>query len=394
VTRERTIAHALTFGRGDLVSRRSLLTSQQQLYRTGLFSNVKMSVTPIAGGDPTAQKITVRVDEAPPFALGLGVGYDSEDGPRASFLLGYSNLAGRMVGITLQGRFSSKETQEVLTIRRRRVFGNTIDVLGSLLFARTVEDSFTESRRSVSVRFEQSPKPRWIRFLRYSIQQIGISDISDVQAALEQKFEDKLSFIRLADVGLGLVRDTRDDAFQATRGGYGSIEGSVFARPLGSEASFLKLFLRGSWTVSLKGGSRFASFLRVGAEQPFDESEIVPLSERFFAGGSNTLRGFATDSVAGLTIAGFNAGGEALLLLNEEWNFPIWRTLRGELFLDAGNVYPTLGDFDPTDLRSSAGVGLRLETPIGPIRVEYGWKLDRRPDESTGELVFAIGTVF
>jgi len=394
VTKERTIARALTFGRGDLVSKRSLLSSQQQLYRSGLFSNVKLTVTPLGGEDPTAQKITVRVDEAPPFALGLGVGYDSEDGPRASFLLGYANLGGRNVGITLQGRFSGKENQGVLSVRRRRVFGNTIDALGTVLFARTVESSFTESRRTLSVRLEQSPKPRWVRFLRYTVQQVGISDISDVQAALEQKFDDKLSFIRLADVGVGLVRDTRDDAFQATRGGYGSIEGSVFARPLGSEASFLKLFVRGSWTVSLKRGTRFATFLRVGAQYPFADSSIVPLSERFFAGGSNTLRGFATDSVAGLQVAGFNAGGEALLVLNEEWNFPIWRTLRGELFLDAGNVYPTIGDFDPTDLRSSAGVGLRLETPIGPIRIEYGWKLDRRPDESSGELVFAIGTVF
>jgi outer membrane protein assembly factor BamA len=274
------------------------------------------------------------------------------------------------------------------------VFGNTIDALATILAERSAQDSFTQTRRALSIRFEQTPKPRWIRFIRYSIQQVHISDITDVSAALEQKFEDKLSAIRLADVGLGIVRDTRDDAFQPTRGGYGSIEGSVFAEPLGSEASFLQLFLRGSWTVSLKRGSRFASYLRIGAEQPFRGTEVVPLSERYFAGGSNTLRGFATDSVGGLVIAGFNAGGEALFLLNEEWHFPIWRALRGELFLDAGNVYPTIGDFDPTELRSSAGLGLRLDTPIGPIRIEYGWKLDRRPDETKGELVFAIGTVF
>ena len=112
---------------------------------------------------------------------------------------------------------------------------------------------------------------------------------------------------------------------------------------------------------------------------------------------SNTLRGFATDSVdpvGGLPSQDLNTGGEALLVLNEEWHFPIWRRLRGELFLDAGNVYQTISDFDPTDLRSSAGAGLRLDTPIGPIRVEYGWKLDRKPDESPGEIIFSIGTVF
>jgi outer membrane protein assembly complex protein YaeT len=394
VTKKKTIAQALTFGRGDFVSNQALLKSQQQLYRTALFSNVKLTFAPIPGGDGRAQTVTVRVDEAPPLSLGLGVGYDSEDGPRASFLLGYSNLGGRNVAILFQARVSGKENQEVLTVRRRHVFGNTIDTLGSLLYETTAEDSFSSNRRALSIRLEQRPKPRWISFLRYTIQDVRIFDITDFPAALDQIFEDKLSNIRLGDVGLGVVRDTRDDAFAPTRGGYGSIEGSVFARPLGSEASFAKLFLRGSLTLPLPRGNRLALFLRVGGEFPFADTEAVPLSERFFAGGSTTMRGFATDTVGGVQVSGFYAGGEALLLLNNEWTFPIWRALRGEIFLDVGNVYPTVNDFDATDIRSAAGLGLRLDTPIGPIRVEYGWKLDRRPEESPGELVFGIGVLF
>jgi outer membrane protein assembly complex protein YaeT len=394
VTKQRTIAQALTFGRGDFLSTQSLLKTQQQLYRTGLFSNVKLTFAPVPGGDGQAQTVTVRVDEAPPLSLGLGVGYDSTDGPRASFLIGYSNVGGRNVAMTFQARVSAKENQEVLTLRRRHVFGNTIDSLASLLYEKTAEDSFSSKRRAASIRLEHRPKPRWIRFLRYTIQDVDIFDITDAPEALVKIFDDKLSNLRLADVGLGLVRDTRDDAFAATRGSYGSIEGSVFSKLLGSEATFAKLFVRGSFTMSLPRGNRLALFLRAGAEQPFADTEFVPLAERFFAGGSNTLRGFATDTVGGLKLSGFNAGGEALFVLNEEWHFPIWRSLHGELFLDAGNVYPTIGDFNPTDLRSSAGLGMRLDTPIGPIRIEYGWKLDRRPDESAGELVFAIGTLF
>jgi outer membrane protein insertion porin family len=394
VTKDKTIARALTFGVGQIVSNQSFLESQQRLYRTGLFSNVKLTCAPASEDDATAQQVTVRVAEAPPLALGLGVGYDSSDGPGASFLIGYSNLGGRNVAIALQGRVSGKENRELLTVRRRRVFGKTIDALGSLLFEKTVDTGFSTTQRTLSIRLEQRPKPRWIRFLRYSVQEVRITDITDSQAALEQIFEDKLSSLRLADVGLGLVRDTRDDAFLPTRGGYGSIEGTVFAKPLGSEATFARLFLRGSWTASVERGSRFASFLRIGVAEPFADTSIVPLSERFFAGGSNTLRGFATDSVGGLEIEGYNVGGEALLVFNQEWHFPIWSSLGGEVFFDAGNVYPTINDFDPSDLRFDAGLGLRLDTPIGPIRLEYGWKLDRQPDESPGELIFAIGTLF
>jgi outer membrane protein assembly complex protein YaeT len=403
VTKDKTIAKALTFGVGQVVSNQALLESQQRLYRTGLFSNVKLTLSPLGGEDAAAQLVTVKVDEAPPLALGLGAGYDSTDGPGASFLLGYSNLGGRNVAIALQGRFNQNETRGLLTIRRRRVFGNTIDSLGSLLYEKQDQDGFSTKQTTVSIRLEQRPKPRWIRFVRYSIQEVRVTDITDAQAALESLYEDKLSSVRLADASLGLVRDTRDDAFLPTRGGYGSVEGTVFAKALGSEASFLQSFVRGSWTASLKRGGRFATFIRIGGEWPFGGTDIVPLSERYFAGGINTLRGFATDSVGGLVIPldpaqpdgpSVNIGGEAIFLFNQEWHFPIWKSLRGELFLDVGNVYPTISDFDLTELRYDAGVGLRLDTPIGPIRLEYGWKIDRKPNETLGELVFAIGTLF
>ena len=394
VTKNRTIAKSLTFGRGDLLSRGSLLSSQQRLYRSGLFSSVKMVYEPMDPTDPVPQKVTVKVEEAPPVTFGVGVGYDSEDGPRASLLLGYSNVAGRNIGVAFQGLISPNDERAQISARRRRVFGRTIDSLATVLYEKTVEEGFTQSRRALSFRLEQRPKPRWIRYVRYNIEEVRIFDILDQEATLEQIFEDKLSATRLASLGLGLVRDTRDDAFVTTRGGYGSIETSVFAEPLASEQSFLKLFLRGSWTRTFRRGSRFATFLRIGAEQPFAGTAVVPLSERFFAGGAYTMRGFETDTVGGLTIGTFNAGGEGLLLFNEEWTFPLWRSVRGELFFDAGNVYPTLHDFDATDLRLSSGVGLRLDTPIGAIRAEYGWKLDRQEGESPGEFVFAIGLVF
>ncbi|HEX4825524.1 MAG TPA: translocation/assembly module TamB domain-containing protein [Candidatus Polarisedimenticolaceae bacterium] len=416
VTKHRTMAKALTFGEGDPVSRNALLKTQQNLYRTGLFSSVKLTFEPLPGEDPSLQEVRVRVEEAPPWSMGFGLGYDSQDGPRASFLLGYSNLGGRNVGVAFQGLASPNDSRAQVTVRHRRVFHNSIDSLGSLLWERTVQDAFTEWRNSASVRLERRPSPRWIQYIRYTIEDVRIGNDPDAVAAIDEIFADKLSAIRLGSFGLGIVRDSRDDAFSTTRGAYGSIETSVFARPLGSQASFATLFLRGSWTKSFRNGTRFATFLRIGAEQPFGDTDLVPLSERYFAGGASTMRGFSLDSVGGLhfclvsnppapetvvqcqgndpNVRSFNAGGEALLLVNEEYHFPLWKALHGEVFLDVGNVYPTISDFDPTDVRSDAGLGLRLDTPIGPIRVEYGWKLDRREGESPGEFVFAIGLLF
>jgi len=83
-----------------------------------------------------------------------------------------------------------------------------------------------------------------------------------------------------------------------------------------------------------------------------------------------------------------------MFILNKEFRFPLWRALKGVVFYDAGNVYEQVEDFDPTDLRHVLGAGLRLETPIGPVRLEYGGKLDREQDESIGELFLAIGWAF
>jgi len=404
ITKRRTIAERLTFGVGDLLSREQILKTQQRLYRTGLFSGVKTTYQSLGGDDPTAQKVTVHVEEAPPLSLSVGVGYDNQDGPRASFLLGYSNLGGRAVGVALQGLVSHNEQRGQITFRRKLEFWKLTDALVSALWEDSVETGFTQNRRTFSFRFERR-RQRWLSYYRYSIQQVRIGDITDPTAALDQIFQDKLSSIRLGSAGVGFVHDSRDDAFSPTRGFYGSLEGNIFAEGLGSEASFLKAFLRSSYTKTFRRGSRFSSFLRVGAEQPFAQTDLAPLSERFFAGGPYTLRGFAEDSVGGLILVvpgatpaepplTFNAGGEAILLLNEEWTAPIWKALRLETFLDVGNVYPKASDFSVTDVRASSGLGLRLETPIGPIRVEYGWKLDRREGESAGEWVIAIGALF
>jgi outer membrane protein insertion porin family len=163
-----------------------------------------------------------------------------------------------------------------------------------------------------------------------------------------------------------------------------------------------------SW--NLGHDTSFQTAVRIGLAPTFGTTEIVPISERFFSGGDSTNRGFARDRL-GPTLADVDpieydlppdvdlsqpVGGSALFLLNQEFRFPLVRRLRlkGELFYDAGNVFLEISDFDPFELRHTLGAGLRLETPVGPLRAEYGWKLDREPGESAGQFHFAIGTTF
>jgi outer membrane translocation and assembly module TamA len=128
--------------------------------------------------------------------------------------------------------------------------------------------------------------------------------------------------------------------------------------------------------------------------------EDLPASERFFAGGDSTIRGFALDSVGApntISANGYPTGGNAVLLLNGELRFPVWGDVGGVVFVDGGNVFRRVTEFDITELRGSVGFGLRYHSPVGPIRLDLGFKLDRRDlptDRRRTALHFSLGQAF
>jgi outer membrane protein insertion porin family len=109
--------------------------------------------------------------------------------------------------------------------------------------------------------------------------------------------------------------------------------------------------------------------------------QSLPASERFFAGGDTTVRGFSLDRLGNqqtITATGFPTGGNGEIILNAELRVSLVKSLAAGLFLDAGNVFLEASDITVTDLRPAAGFGLRYRSPIGPLRVDLGFNLDRR----------------
>lgn len=382
-TREAVVARELRFAVGEPVSREKILASQHALYRLGIFQSVRITYGPATGDDPQGQIVDVALREAPPYVASVSTGYDTEARLSLGLTLADENFRGRDLTASLQTRWSEIERRIQFSLSQPRFFGLPLRSLGTIGAEKIDEPAFSFTRSSAAFRLDHRIGERWSAYARYGFQNVIITDVTDPQEVAKEKLED----VQLGDFGVAFVRDTRDSPFAPTRGSYLTIGGRVFAQPLLSERSFFKPV--GAWSRNwpLPRALTFASSIRAGLAQTFGTGDraVVPISESFFLGGSSTVRGFQRDEIG---------PGDAMLLLNEELRFPIWKALKGLLFYDAGNVYAEPSDLDPFDLRHVLGTGLRFETPIGPLRLEYGRKLDREPGESNGEFFLAIGSAF
>jgi outer membrane translocation and assembly module TamA len=224
--------------------------------------------------------------------------------------------------------------------------------------------------------------------------------------------------VRLSGFSGAISRDSRDDVLDPERGTFLSGDGTLAARALGGQVGFLKTYLQGLWFHRLPSSRRvvFASRVAIGLANGFPRDvpatdiegnpititvDDLPASERFFTGGDTTIRGFALDTVGApntISATGFPKGGNAVLLLNGELRVPVWGDVGAALFMDGGNVFDRVTELDLGELRGSVGFGLRYRSPIGAIRFDVGFKLDRRfigdQLESPRAFHFSIGQAF
>ena len=227
-----------------------------------------------------------------------------------------------------------------------------------------------------------------------------------------------------------LIRDTRNDAVDPGAGEYFSANGQLAARRIGSEVGFMKSFFTVQTFHVLPHTNRivFAGNARLGIatgfprdvaqtdaqgqpkldehQQPIVEHDVkeLPASERFFAGGDTTVRGFALDRIGvrhspsqpGDTIDqdGFPLGGNALVIFNAELRMPVWRGLGVVGFVDTGNVFARATDIDLGELRSAVGAGVRYKSPVGPIRIDLGFKVHRQATEGLTAWFITFGQAF
>lgn len=394
---------------GEVVSRRRLLEAERELYRLGIFSRVDVELAPAT--DPGGLRdVVVEVEEGRPWRLTYGLGYHSDDGIEGILGASRANVDGKAGRIQLDLRVSENERRFRL-IYDQPTLGKLALPLTTTLFQEAQErESFRVDDRGVQVALTKDfPKLRLGLVYNYRLVQLSEETIDPDQIDREDRDLD------ISSLTPTFFLDHRNDALDPTRGWSTALQ-LEFAFPLlSAETELLKFFWQQTQYASLGRLGVLAGSFRVGAIEPLTTeverdplvppelpSSLVPASERFFAGGRTTHRAYDRDQ---LGIRGqslivredgriLEAGGNGLVLLNLDYRFPIAGPVGGTVFFDLGNVWADWRDIRTQDLKAGFGLGVRYRSPIGPVRLEIGWKLDREPGEDDPVLFLSFGNPF
>jgi outer membrane protein assembly complex protein YaeT len=420
-TSENLVRTQLTLKPGDVLDLRKLAESRRHLYETDAYTLVDIlreevgTSAAAANGEQTRARVEgdpgqkdvllrVKVREVQPYELRYGGFYDTERGPGVIVDFTNRNSLGSARQLGFRARYDSQLTEGRIYFTQpelRRFPFRTI-VNPYVRYERNPEtaetDPFNVDRIGISFQQESHFRKHYIFNYGYNLEQSRTYDPS----APDDLFDIRL---RIASLTSSLSRETRDEILDATRGSFFSHALQWSPETLGSEVRFLKYFgqyfkyfplqkprLELFTNRMLRPRLVYATGVRVGLATGFGGQE-VPFQERFFAGGSHTIRGFEQNTV-GPRIGREALGGQAMLVLNNELRFPLFSIFDGVGFVDVGNVFPRVSDMSFGNLREAAGLGLRVRTPWFLLRLDYGVKLDRQPDESFGRVFFSIGQAF
>lgn len=427
---------------GEPLRQGDVVTSQQKLYSLGVFNRVTIDAQNAAGTNPQ-KDIVVLVEEARRYTISYGGGFEAqrlastsdptggevEASPRGIFEISKENLTGRADTLSLKLRASTIEYRSLLAYS-----APPTSYFQKLSFQATayVEKSqdintFTQTRYEGNLQLTDQLSTASSLLFRYAFRKVTLSNLNIPPEEVPLFNQPTL----VSEFSTTYFRDTRDNPADASKGSFNTADFSVASTALGSSANFLRIFMQNSTYHTLTRNWSLARSIRLGILEPFASTvsltfpaqtttpapQLIPLPERFYAGGGTSLRGFALNQAGPRdSLSGFPVGGQAMLILNQELRFPmklpiVGSSLGGTLFYDGGNVFSKLdritlrwkppapifktaypgvtpGRFNPTQCQynctnelnyfaNTVGFGLRYATPVGPIRLDLGYELNQ-----------------
>ena len=438
----------------DKVVRRELLASEQELFagtkvtqsrnalqRTGYFEDVQ--ITSKKTSQPDTVDLQVEVKEGPTGTFQVGAGYSSGDGFLFNANIAEKNLMGKGQGVS--GVFSiGSSRQDFIFSASDPYFNDSRMALGIEAF--NTEREFTDfderklgfavntsypltdfrmpffgrprpTREPGSDELASSATPSMWDYMRGGVSyNLTRETINNIENSAPETIQSEKGTSLTSSVAPGFTYDSRDHFFAPTEGTKSAF--SVKVAGLGGDSRFIKSDLSGRWHYPLlkdpKWGGAYVLALGgslgygIGLAERNNGKKDLPIFERYFLGGINSIRGFAERSIGprepsecstdvnGQTVCSSTdvVGGERSLVVNAEILFPIMEEygIRGVAFFDMGNAFGNGESFNFSSMRRSVGAGVRWMSPFGPLRVELGFPMNKQSDDETSVLGFSIGS--
>ena len=392
-TREEVVRRELALEEGGALGLQKVLESQRRLGSLGIFQKVGLSEM-----DPessSARSVVVTADEGPRTTVSYGIGYAEHERLRFSTEVTRRNLWGLDRSITAFARISFRGSRLETTFREPYLFGRRHELFVTAFREEEDRDAFDFVRYGGVLQTGRTLSPSWSLILRYAYQETSIFNIEVPLDEVDRQFRSTT----FSGPSASVVNDTRDDPLDPHRGRFVGADVQLSHEVLGGD-SFMKGFLQAATYQRVAARTVLAVSGRLGLGRTFgfDEPLRLPLPDRFFAGGDYSLRGFATDLAGPVVVLPTGevipTGGNGLLLGGAELRYDVGRRFSAAAFTEAGNVYPLVSDMALSDVRYTAGLGLRYKSALGPLRIDWGYKLDRRPGEKPYHVHLTIGHAF
>jgi outer membrane protein insertion porin family len=434
-TDPRLIEKQLQLRAGEPLSRDAVLDTQRRLQALGLYRSV--TISEIRHGEDNRRDLLIVVDEGPSRSVDWGGGFElarrlvaAPDGtstevfdaaPRGSFQITWRNLFGTNRSTTFfssltlhpQGTIQAEqgvtEYRVVNTYREPKVFDTPVDGLVTLGLEQQFRTSFSFHQASATA---QASRKIGIYSVvgTYQIQQTDVFNNNADIRLIDRVFPN----VRLSSVALSVVRDTRNDQIDPTAGQYATANVQLAAVALGGQVGFIKSFFQVSAFRLLPGPRNIvlAGNASIGLARGFAQIDPntgltvdqIPQSERFYAGGDTTNRGFTLDQLGvrhfppqindTIDPNGFPLGGNAQSLFNLELRIPLIKNVETHPFVDTGNVFNQVADIDFREFRTAVGFGFLYKSPIGPLRFDLGFKVNKLPTEDLTAFFITFGRAF
>lgn len=384
-TRDKVIRREMRLDEGDKFNSALLKRSYERINNLNFFESVELSPKPRY--EERLLDIDIKVKERPTGFLSVGGGYSSVDKLIGVVDITQGNLFGKGQYLKLKGELGGKSSFYELSFRDPWFMEKPISFSTDIY--KTTREYVDYKRRATGfgVGFGKSLDEYWGASISYNLEKVTIYDVAE---GASDFIKDQIGTRITSSITPSIVRDSRDNFIDPSRGSRNSLY--VTFAGIGGTNAFIKgvadsawFFPIGTTTVSLRGRFGYATGL-FGKE--------LPLYERFYVGGIYTVRGLGFGEAGPRDEKGSVIGGTKELIFNLEYIFPILSELRlkGVVFVDAGNSYDK--DEPIGTLRYTSGLGIRWISPIGPIRIEWGYNLTKKPGEGSSKLEFTFGTFF